>query len=261
MEIRGKIHLTFEQSGVFKNQFKKLGYDAFDYDIQNNFGETDYVIDLFVEIEKAYAGEPSIFDSFTKDDLLMAFFPCIYFECMSMTAFAWSHNNYRTLTDVEKTTKIIERAKNRYIFYDKLLKLIHIVMSRGLRMILENPYAMQHYFKQGNFVKHPDLIDNDRTQRGDYFQKPTAYWFFNCKPTHGYTKQPTPPDKIKNVVFGKRKEAARGSGTAGLCSEERSMISPDYARNFICDNILGKTQKMKTTFVFGKKLVVEAVTT
>jgi hypothetical protein len=29
---------------------------------------------------------------------------------------------------------------------------------------------------------------------------------------------------------------------AGLCSEERSMISPDYARNFICDFILGKKQ-------------------
>jgi hypothetical protein len=29
---------------------------------------------------------------------------------------------------------------------------------------------------------------------------------------------------------------------AGLCSEERSMISPDYARNFICDFIIGKEQ-------------------
>lgn len=56
MEIRGKVHLMFEQSGVFKNEFKKLGYEAYDYDIQNNFGETDYVIDLFAEIEKAYQG-------------------------------------------------------------------------------------------------------------------------------------------------------------------------------------------------------------
>jgi hypothetical protein len=29
---------------------------------------------------------------------------------------------------------------------------------------------------------------------------------------------------------------------AGVCSEERSMISPDYARNFICDFIIGKEQ-------------------
>ena len=50
-----KVHCFFEQSGTFKNEFKKLGYDAEDYDIQNNFGETDYVIDLFAEIEKEYA--------------------------------------------------------------------------------------------------------------------------------------------------------------------------------------------------------------
>lgn len=56
MEIKGIVHLLFEQSGTFKNEFKKLGYDAFDYDIQNNFGETDYQIDIFSEIEKAYGG-------------------------------------------------------------------------------------------------------------------------------------------------------------------------------------------------------------
>ena len=44
-------HCLFEQSGTFKNEFKKLGYEAYDYDIQNEFGETDYVIDLFAEIE------------------------------------------------------------------------------------------------------------------------------------------------------------------------------------------------------------------
>ena len=51
MEIKGKIHCFFERSGTFKNEFRKLGYEACDYDIQNNFGETDHVIDLFAEIE------------------------------------------------------------------------------------------------------------------------------------------------------------------------------------------------------------------
>ena len=63
MEIRGKVHLMFEQSGVFKNEFKKLGYEAYDYDIQNNFRETDYQIDLFKAIEDAYDGKPSLFDN------------------------------------------------------------------------------------------------------------------------------------------------------------------------------------------------------
>ena len=50
MEIKGKVHCFFEQSGTFKNEFIKLGIPAEDYDIQNNFGETDHVMDLFAEI-------------------------------------------------------------------------------------------------------------------------------------------------------------------------------------------------------------------
>ena len=53
MEIKGKVHCFFEQSGTFKREFIKMGIPAEDYDIQNNFGETDHEIDLFAEIEKA----------------------------------------------------------------------------------------------------------------------------------------------------------------------------------------------------------------
>lgn len=56
MEINGRVYCMFEQSGTFKNEFKKLGYEAVDMDIQNNFNETDYVIDLFEEIDKSYGG-------------------------------------------------------------------------------------------------------------------------------------------------------------------------------------------------------------
>lgn len=49
-----KAHCLFEQSGTFKNEFIKLGIPAEDYDIQNHFNQTDHVIDLFGEIEKAY---------------------------------------------------------------------------------------------------------------------------------------------------------------------------------------------------------------
>ena len=52
-----KVHCLFEQSGTFKNEFKKLGFQAYDYDILNDFNETDNVIDLFNEIEVAYKGE------------------------------------------------------------------------------------------------------------------------------------------------------------------------------------------------------------
>lgn len=56
MEIKGKVYCFFEQSGTFKQEFIKLGIPAEDYDIQNNFGQTDHVCDLFTEIEQAYRG-------------------------------------------------------------------------------------------------------------------------------------------------------------------------------------------------------------
>ena len=41
----------------------------------------------------------------------------------------------------------------------------------------------------------------------------------------------------------KRIDRSKSSKKAGVCSEERSMIHPDYARNFICDFIVGKEQQ------------------
>ena len=49
-------HCLFEQSGTFKNEFIKMGFDALDYDIQNEFGQTDVVCDLFQEINNAFEG-------------------------------------------------------------------------------------------------------------------------------------------------------------------------------------------------------------
>ena len=54
MEIKGKVFCFFEQSGTFKNEFIKLGMPAVDIDIQNNFGQTDHVVDLFDQIEREY---------------------------------------------------------------------------------------------------------------------------------------------------------------------------------------------------------------
>lgn len=235
MEIKGKVHCFFEQSGTFKNEFIKLGIPAEDYDIQNNFGQTDHTEDLFAEIEKAYGGGSSIFDTITSDDLIMAFFPCIYFCESSQCAFRIWHFNYKKLEDWEKIEKIISREKQRTYFYSLLIKLVGICLKRNIRIIIENPWSGIGYL-HNNFLKDPDIIDMDRTRRGDYFKKPTAFWFFNAEPTKGYTHQQTPSYMIKKI------RKSKGGIEAGICSEDRSLISPDYARNFICDYVLGKAQ-------------------
>lgn len=241
MEIKGKIHCFFEQSGTFKNEFKKLGYEAYDYDIQNNFGETDYIIDLFNEIENSYDDKPSIFDGITSEDLVFAFFPCIYFSPLSQMAISFWCTNYRSLNQRDKTDKILERSSNRERFFRLAVKMISVCIMREIPIIMENPWSLQTFLKS-NFVAAPKLIDNDRSLRGDYFKKPTAYWFFNCDPTRGKTIQ-------RNMNI-KRVEDCKHGIKAGMCSEERSMISPDYARNFICDFILGKKQKVEQLDLF-----------
>ena len=234
MEIKGKVHCFFEQSGTFKQEFIKLGIPAEDYDIQNHFGQTDHTDDLFQAIEDAYDGKPSLFDRITPDDLIMAFFPCIYFDCLSQMSFGWYNHNYVKLSTREKGDAILTRSANREKFFRICVKMFAVAEMRNLRLIMENPYSMQTFLRS-NFILAPALIDNDRSKRGDYYKKPTAYWFMNCEPTHGQSLQQK--HKPKRIVDQPHE---RGGG---ICSEVRSMISPDYARNFICDFILGKEQQ------------------
>ena len=238
MTIDGMVHCFFEQSGTFKREFIKLGYKAEDYDIQDNFGETDHVIDLFHEIDAAYDGEESVFDGISQDDLVIAFYPCIYFCATSQMAFSLGCVNYRALDTRGAIEKILERDKNRSEFYDRLIKLVCVCVCKRIRLIIENPWSEQTYLK-ANFLKAPDLVDNNRLLRGDYYKKPTAYWYWNCEPTYGESFQ---YDKKEKTIMN-----SKGSAKAGICSEERSLISSDYARNFICDFVIGKNQDGQTS--------------
>jgi hypothetical protein len=252
MEIRGKVHCFFEQSGTFKNEFIRLGIPAEDYDLKDNFGQTDNVVDLFDAIEDAYEGKPSLFDNITPDDLIFAFFPCIKFcNVAEFNQSSKADVMRRHGASVEKVYAYLKKESDeRYFFYQKCLKMHAVVEMRGLRMIMENPWGELNYTNHFWFKK-VTLIDRDRTKRGDYFVKPTGYWYTNCEPTMLETYQPVAPEKRKWVSAGSwtddvhkftSEQVAKPSRKMGECSEERSLISPDYARNFICDFVLGIRQ-------------------
>lgn len=199
MEIKGKVHCFFEQSGTFKKEFIKLGIPAEDYDIQDNFGQTDHRDDLFKAIEDAYDGRPSLFDNITPDDLIMAFFPCIYF-CN------YSDFNQRQINDSMKKWPLekiwawkLEHSRNRQKFYELALKMTASVELRGLRMIVENPWNTMNYTNY-HWFNTPTFIDMNRQRRGDYFVKPTAYWFIGCSPTYGESFQ-RPSRKMRIVKY------------------------------------------------------------
>ena len=175
------------------------------------------------------------------DDLIIAFFPCIYFCAMSQIAFNWNNINYRGLTYKQRTDEILKRMEQREYFFAKAVKMLTVAKDRGLRLIMENPWGEQTYLK-ANFVAPPTIVDKNRRLRGDYFVKPTAYWFINCEPTNGFTPYTNP---IKKIM-----QQSKSSPQAGLCSEERSLMAPEYACNFIHDFILGKSKTMSQLNLF-----------
>lgn len=63
----------------------------------------------------------------------------------------------------------------------------------------------------------------NRRRSGDYFRKPTQYLFINCEPAGKMSVQLDKPERFVEDHYG----------------IDRSLISPDYAHNFICDHILG----------------------
>lgn len=243
MEIKGMVHCFFEQSGTFKNEFIKLGIPAEDYDIQNNFGETDHVIDLFGEIEKGYNREPSVFDTITPDDLVMAFFPCIHF-CDAKVMMFKAYSIFMKKWSIERIMeRNIEAESERHYFFMQLMKLVVVTAKRGLRLIIENPWNDSGMTYLQNNFPDPTIIDKNRSLRGDYYVKPTAYWFFGCENTIGESYEINKNPKIVYKQHGEKQ-------VTGQCDEERSLISPDYARNFICDFILGKSQKHSQLSIF-----------
>lgn len=213
-----KVHCLFEQSGTFKNEFKKLGYEAFDYDILNDYGETDYQLDLYKEIEGGYENKPSIFDQFSKDDIILAFFPCTRFEAQILLSFWGQQNQDKNMSDIEKLERDLRLHKELHENYLLITKLAIIVLKRGLKMVFENPAGEQHYLTRYWCLK-PSIIDKDRRNNGDAFKKPTQYWFIGFKPKNNLVFEPL--DYVQTKTW------------SGLSARERSEIHPQYANRFI----------------------------
>ena len=233
-----KVHCFFEQSGTFKNAFRSLGIDAEDYDILDDFGQTDNVIDLFAQIEKAYDGKPSIFDDIGPDDLIMAFFPCVRFEDQILISFRGQANQQQGWTDEQKLLYDLKLIDELHRLYQLVSKLLLICIRGGYRLIVENPYSDQHFLKRYWCIK-PSLIDKDRRLNGDYYRKPTQYWFVGCQPENNFLFEALPVNELGVAIeFVNMKNTA--STSAKNRTVARSMIHPDYAdrfiRQFILDN-------------------------
>lgn len=218
------VHCLFEQSGTFKNEFKKLGIQAYDYDILNDFNETDYQIDLFNEINKAYDNKSSIFDNITKEDLIFAFFPCTRFENQAIMLYQGTHNPIYKKPLEYKLELDLKLHKELHDLYTLVTKLAIVAMRGGYKMIIENPYSKEHYLTRYWCVK-PAIIDKNRRESGDYYVKPTQYYFFNLEQKCNLLWE-YPTIQEKKLIVKEHNQV------------QRSMISKEYANRFIREYIL-----------------------
>lgn len=224
------VHCLFEQSGTFRDEFRKLGFEAYDYDIDNYFGKTDYQIDIFQEIQNAYQGNPSIFDSIADEDLVVAFFPCTRFSALNVVTFSEKAVNYKTWSRVEILEQCIKYNEQQSYLYGLLSMLFIIALKKKFKMVVENPYTQPHFLTLYFPIK-PSIIDSDRRLLGDVYCKPTQYWFINFEPKNNKLA------KDKQFNFGpKRNHSVSVMDTPRGIS--RSLIASEYAKNFIMKYIL-----------------------
>lgn len=220
------VHCLFEQSGTFRDAFRRLGFESYDYDIDNQFGKTDYQIDLFSEIEKATRNEASIFDNINQDDLILAFFPCIRFSAVIMKEF-----NNRSKVGIQQKLEYAKKLnKEQQELFWLICDLFMLADNRNLKLIVENPYTQPHYLTYYFPIK-PSVIDMDRRILGDKFKKPTQYWFVNIQANDNKLHRPFEFGKQKNYV-------TVDNISKGI---DRSLIDPEYAENFIKKYILDES--------------------
>ena len=69
--------------------------------------------------------------------------------------------------------------------YDLVNKLFIMCMDRNLKLVMENPFSEEHFLRR-YWCYPPSIIDKDRRDNGDYYAKPTQYWFLNCEPKNNF---------------------------------------------------------------------------
>lgn len=222
-------HCLFEQSGTFKNVIKNWGGQAKDYDILNDYGETDVQIDLFDQIDRAYLELNSIFDNIKQDDFIMAFFPCTRFEDQCNMRFLGNAHQMKNWSDERKLNYDLYLHSQLARNYELVTKLALIALRKKVPLVIENPKGNSHYLTRYWAIK-PKVIDMNRAEHGDYYKKPTQFWFINCEPKN-------------NLIFKTYENHYIGQIENVYSTRQRSKIHSDYAEWFLM------------TYVFDDKFI------
>lgn len=171
------------------------------------------------------------------EDVIMAFFPCTRFEAKVPLGFRGEMTQQRSWGDLKKLQYSMKLHGELHELYEKLCELTVVAERKKLRMVIENPATQPHYLTTYWCIK-PTVIDKDRTDDGDYYKKPTQYFFIGFKPSFNLVMEPL--DFVETRTIGNTKATETTSRQV-----ERSMMHPQYARRFIKKYILPASNMKK----------------
>ena len=143
--------------------------------------------------------------------------------------------NWTYKQKMENCMKLLTETKHNY---DLVNKLFILCMDRNLKLVMENPYSEEHFLRR-YWCYPPSIIDRDRRESGDYFAKPTQYWFLNCEPKDNLIFEPITYNQIgtKSSIENLNKTDSEKTGAPNK-KVARSMIHPDYANRFIRTHLI-----------------------
>ena len=140
-------------------------------------------------------------------------------------------------TDKEKMLYDMELLKETKENYDLVNMLFIVCIDRELKLIMENPYSEEHFLRRYWCIPAA-VIDRDRRDNGDYYKKPTQYWFLNCEPKCNFLFEATEYNAVECKDPIRLMNKSHYEDFANTKKEARSMIHPTYANRFIRTYIL-----------------------
>lgn len=153
------------------------------------------------------------------DAAAFAFFPCIRFSQDGLMRLRGDAFDQRSKSEEEKLLYSLSMHEQLALFYGLITKMAIVCLRKSIPLVIENPYSSLHYLTRYWPIKSK-VVDLNRRKNGDYYEKPTQFWFIGCEPLDNFIFDEAIACYPKKTI-----QEERGA--------DRSLMSPDYARRFI----------------------------
>lgn len=121
-------------------------------------------------------------------------------------------------TDEQKLEYDLKLHKELDVMYETITKLVIVCIRKNIPLIIENPYSTNHYLTKYWAIK-AKVIDKNRTLRGDYFEKPTQFWFINYEPKYNMILEAYSWSENKKNILHTKKRSRKKFDIKRICKQ------------------------------------------